>query len=101
MMQLIGEIRGVRTRKVREYTFHSLVVEDEDMESHSIDLGSDLTEEFQNGLNKLAGQVCSVPFYVRVYQSKTGKTGVSLNYQGDTLPRPFQGAANLQAASSK
>lgn len=95
MMQLIGEIRGIKSRTVNKdgktYQFDSVVVEDEDFESHDIALGQDRVKAFDDAINKLVGKTCAIPFYIRRYTSKNGTQGTSLNYSGADLPTIYHG----------
>ena len=93
MMQLVGELRGIITRQNGDYTFHYLVVEDENLESHQVQLSkANDNQAFRDGLNKLSGQVVQVPFYIRKFQGRNGQ-GISFNYSGENLPKVHGAAA--------
>jgi hypothetical protein len=102
MLKMIGEIRGIQHRTVnkdnKQYDFYSLVVEDENMDSHQVSLGRDQDHQtFRDSLEKLKGKVCEISVYIRSYTSSSGKN-FALNYSGDALPREVK-AADLAKVS--
>lgn len=87
MMYLHGQVRGVRTRNAGNYTFYYLVVEDDNLRTHDVQLNRDNEESgYPEKFKALTGKRVSVPIYIRSYNRKGGGEGWSLNYEGNKLP---------------
>lgn len=85
MMELIAQVRGVKSTQNGEYTFHYLVAEDDALRSYQVQLYKP-DQAFLESCSKLIGKTARIPFYIRQYQRKSGGEGFSLNYQGDKPP---------------